>query len=204
MTNILVITSSPLGAASTSRKLADSFVQQWQEKQGPVSVVTRDLSTDPLPHLDGILLGGFTKPEAEQSPQEKAANARSLALIDEVRQADVVVIAAPMHNFGVPSTLKAWIDHVVRAGHTFKYTEQGPVGLLDGKRAFVLTSHGGMYSSGPSASMNHATPYLKVVLGFIGISDTVVVSAEGQAMGAETAQQNVFAAQAQLGAALAA
>ncbi len=110
--------------------------------------------------------------------------ALSDALIDELRAADILVLAAPMHNFGIPSTLKAWIDHVVRAGRTFSYTSKGPVGLLTGKRAILVLATGGVYSDGPAKAFDFQEPYLRTILGFMGITDVDVVRVEGVATSA--------------------
>ncbi len=123
----------------------------------------RDLAVNPVPHLDSNLLGGWMKPAEQRNDSEQASLDRSNQLTDELLAADVLVMAAPMYNFAIPSTLKAWLDHVLRAGVTFKYTETGPQGLLSGKRAYVLTARGGIYAGGPA---DHQEPYLRQVMGF--------------------------------------
>lgn len=191
MSNVLVIESSARQQGSVSRRLAGEFIERWKAANPADQVVVRDVAANPLPHLDLDLLGGWMKPVEEQSDAEKAADARSRALIAELQAADVVVLTAPMYNFGVPSTLKAWVDHVCRAGVTFRYTENGPVGLLDGKRGVVVSARGGIHAGQPH---DHVEPYLVSVLKFIGISEVDCVHAEGINLGAELAEKGVSAA----------
>ncbi|MEE4463645.1 FMN-dependent NADH-azoreductase, partial [Azotobacter chroococcum] len=149
MSRVLVIESSARKEGSVSRQLTAEFLANWRAAHPDDEIVVRDLANEPVPHLDIELLGGWTKPAGQQSEAEQAALARSERLTGELLGADVLVLAAPMYNFAIPSTLKAWLDHVLRAGVTFKYTENGPQGLLTGKRAFVLTARGGIYSGSP-------------------------------------------------------
>ena len=146
--------------------------------------MTRDLGAEAVPHLDATLLGGWMKPAEEQTDAEKAASARSDQLIDELLAADVVVIASSMYNFGMTSTLKAWFDHVLRAGRTFKYTEAGPVGLTPDRKVYVVTARGGRYVGSP---LDFQAPHVRQLLGFIGITDVEFVNVEGQSMGPEEA-----------------
>jgi len=148
-----------------------------------------------VPHLDATLLGGWMTPSEQQSEAEKVALARSNLLTDEVLAADVLVLAAPMYNFAIPSTLKAWLDHVLRAGVTFKYTETGPQGLLTGKRAFVLTARGGIYAG---SALDHQEPYLRQALAFIGIHDVQFIHAEGLNLGAEFSEKGLAQARAKV------
>jgi FMN-dependent NADH-azoreductase len=195
MSKILVIESSARTQGSISRQLTAEFIGQWQAAHPADSVSVRDLARDPVPHLDATLLGSWMTPAEQQSEAEQAALARSNLLTDELLAADVLVLAAPMYNFGIPSTLKAWLDHVLRAGVTFKYTETGPQGLLSGKRAIVLTARGGIYAGG---SMDHQEPYLRQALAFIGIHDVRFVHAEGLNLGAEFMARGLADAKAQL------
>ncbi len=195
MSTLLLIESSVRQRDSVSRQLSEEFVAQWRQANPGGQVLSRDLAREPLPHLDADLLGGWMKPAAEQSAAEQAALARSDQLIEELLAADVLVLGAPMYNFAIPSTLKAWLDHVLRAGVTFKYTEQGPRGLLQGKRAFVLTARGGLYAGGP---LDQQEPYLRQALGFIGIDDVQFVHAEGLNMGGDSAAQGLARARARL------
>lgn len=195
MSTLLLIESSVRQRDSVSRQLSEEFVAQWRQANPGGRVLSRDLAREPLPHLDADLLGGWMKPAAEQSAAEQAALARSDQLIEELLAADVLVLGAPMYNFAIPSTLKAWLDHVLRAGVTFKYTEQGPRGLLQGKRAYVLTARGGLYAGGP---LDQQEPYLRQALGFIGIDDVQFVHAEGLNMGGDSAAQGLARARARL------
>lgn len=195
MSTLLLIESSVRQRDSVSRQLSEEFVAQWRQANPGGRVLNRDLAREPLPHLDAYLLGGWMKPAVEQSAAEQAALARSDQLIEELLAADVLVLGAPMYNFAIPSTLKAWLDHVLRAGVTFKYTEQGPRGLLQGKRAYVLTARGGVYAGGP---LDQQEPYLRQALGFIGIDDVQFVHAEGLNMGGDSAAQGLARARARL------
>ena len=150
MSRVLIIESSARQQDSFSRQLTRQFISQWQSVHPGDQITVRDLALNPVPHLDADLLGGWMKPEEQRSATEKASLQRSNELTDELLAADVLVMAAPMYNFAIPSTLKAWLDHVLRAGTTFKYTETGPQGLLTGKKAYVLTSRGGIYAGSPA------------------------------------------------------
>lgn len=197
MSRVLVIESSARQQGSVSRELTQQFIANWQAAHPADQVQVRDLAIDPVPHLDATLLGGWMTPSEQQSEAEKAALARSNQLTDELLAADVVVLAAPMYNFAIPSTLKAWLDHVLRAGVTFKYTETGPQGLLTGKRAFVLTARGGIYAG---SGLDHQEPYLRQALAFIGIHDVQFIHAEGLNMGAEFSEKGLAQAKAKLAA----
>ncbi|MFG0414347.1 MULTISPECIES: FMN-dependent NADH-azoreductase [Pseudomonas] len=195
MSRILVIESSARQQGSVSRELTQQFITNWQAAHPADQIQVRDLAVDPVPHLDATLLGGWMTPSEQQSEAEKAALARSNLLTDEVLAADVLVLAAPMYNFAIPSTLKAWLDHVLRAGVTFKYTETGPQGLLTGKRAFVLTARGGIYAG---SALDHQEPYLRQALAFIGIHDVQFIHAEGLNLGAEFSEKGLAQARAKV------
>ena len=195
MSRILVIESSARQQGSVSRELTQQFIANWQAAHPADQVQVRDLAAEPVPHLDATLLGGWMTPSEQQNDAEKAALARSNQLTDELLAADVLVLAAPMYNFAIPSTLKAWLDHVLRAGVTFKYTETGPQGLLTGKRAFVLTARGGIYAG---SGLDHQEPYLRQALAFIGIHDVQFIHAEGLNMGAEFSEKGLAQAKAKL------
>ena len=195
MSRILVIESSARQQGSVSRELTQQFIANWQAAHPADQVQVRDLAAEPVPHLDATLLGGWMTPSEQQSEAEKAALARSNQLTDELLAADVLVLAAPMYNFAIPSTLKAWLDHVLRAGVTFKYTETGPQGLLTGKRAFVLTARGGIYAG---SGLDHQEPYLRQALAFIGIHDVQFIHAEGLNLGAEFSEKGLAQAKAKL------
>jgi FMN-dependent NADH-azoreductase len=195
MSRIQVIESSARQDGSVSRELTQAFIAQWKAAHPEDSIQVRDLVRQSVPHLDETLLGGWMKPEAERTAAETQALARSNELTEEVLAADVLVLAAPMYNFAIPSTLKAWFDHVLRAGITFKYTETGPQGLLTGKRAYVLTARGGIHAG---ATSDHQEPYLRQVLAFIGISDVTFIHAEGLNMGAAFLEKGLGQARALL------
>ncbi len=183
MTNILTLNGSPKTEGSVSRDLIERFVDKWRA-ESIASVVARDVGTTPPPHLDEATIGAFYTPEDARSDDQQARIAFSDELVGELEAADVIVIGAPMHNFSLPSGLKAWIDHVARVGRTFKYTENGPEGLLTGKKVYVLTARGGNYSeSSPAHAMDHQAPYLRTVLGFLGLDDVTFIHAQGVASG---------------------
>ena len=183
MTNILTLNGSPKTEGSVSRDLIERFVDRWCA-ENTVSVVARDVGTTPPPHLDEATIGAFYTPEDARSDDQQARIAFSDELVSELEAADVIVIGAPMHNFSLPSGLKAWIDHVARVGRTFKYTENGPEGLLTGKKVYVLTARGGNYSEfSPAHAMDHQASYLRTVLGFLGLDDVTFIHAQGVAGG---------------------
>lgn len=183
MTKILLINSSVRQNDSVSRKVTREFVQKWQAREPGVVVTERDVAAQPLPHLTEQTLGAFFTPVEQRTPEQADIAKLSETLVQELFDADVIVIGAPMYNFSITSGLKAWIDHVARAGVTFKYGESGPVGLLQGKKVYVFTAAGGVYSAGPAQSMDFLGTYLRTVLGFIGLTDITFVSSEGLAMG---------------------
>lgn len=197
MSNVLIIESSARQQGSFSRQLTQQFISQWQAAHPTDQVNVRDLALHPVPHLDANLLGGWMKPEAQRSADEHASLKRSDELTDELLAADVLVLAAPMYNFAIPSTLKAWLDHVLRAGVTFKYTETGPQGLLTGKKAYVLTARGGLYAGSTS---DHQEPYLRQVMAFVGIHDVTFIHAEGMNLGGDFQEKGLNQAKARLSA----
>ncbi len=183
MKRILLVSSSPRGAQSYSHRVAQRVVDEFAAREPGAEVVVRDLVRDPLPHLGEAFVSGMARPASERSAEEAEALDRSDRLIDELVAADVVVIAAPMYNFGIPSGLKAWIDHVARAGRTFRYGATGPEGLLKGKRAVLVVARGGVYTKGPMLKMEFQESYLRGVLGFLGITDVQTIRVEGVAIG---------------------
>ena len=180
MTNILRVESSIKGAAAVSRRLTTRIIDRLRAADPSATVTTRDLADGMMP-IDGKWLGAvFTAPEARDADQQATA-AYADALLAEVRAADILVIALPVYNFGVPAQLKAWIDQLARKGETFYYTEAGPVGLLTGKRAIVAyTSDGTRFGS----DIDFASGYLRHMLGFFGITDVEFVAADAMAFGA--------------------
>ena len=191
MTTLLKINASLFANNGQSSQLADRYVAAHPG----TTVIDRDLAANPVPHLDAErFLSFLAKPEARSEAQQ-AVVAFSDALIDELRQADQIVIGLPMYNFGVPSTLKAYFDHIARAGVTFRYTENGPEGLLTGKKATVLAARGGKYAGTPKDSQ---TTYVRDFLAFIGITDVEFVYAEGLNMGEDSKTAALAAAHAQV------
>lgn len=198
MTNILIIDSAATGEASVSRKLTSEFAELLAARDPEARIVRRDIGANPVPHLTPATVPGIRAvPETDEA---QAARALSDELIAELKAADIVVIGAPMYNFGMASTLKSWFDHVLRAGLTFRYTPEGPEGLVKGKRAVVIETRGGLYSEGPGIVMDSQEPHVRNLLGFIGIDDVTFVRAEKLAMGPEAASAAVSAAIAQLDA----
>jgi FMN-dependent NADH-azoreductase len=171
--NILHIISSPRKGASASIQLANGIIDKLQAAHPGSNVVV---------HLEEAKLQSFFTPAESRTPEQQAAAKHSDDAIQEIKDADVIVIGAPLYNFGIPSTLKAWVDHIARAGITFRYTATGPEGLITGKKVYVAMSSGGIYSEGPSAGYDFVAPYLKAVLGFLGMTDVTVVRAEGLAI----------------------
>ncbi|RDJ21685.1 FMN-dependent NADH-azoreductase [Bosea caraganae] len=197
MSTLLVLNSSALGTASVSKQLIGDTVARLRAQNPGLKVVERDIGLNPIPHLTA---DSATAIRGGEPANDAQAQARTLSdtLIDELKAADIVVIGAPMYNFGIPSTLKAWFDYVLRAGVTFKYGDAGPEGLLKGKRAIVVESRGGLYSSGPAQPMDSQEPHLRTMLGFAGISDVTFVRAEKLGYGPEAREQSINAAQAEL------
>ncbi|HDZ45439.1 hypothetical protein LCGC14_0193670 [marine sediment metagenome] len=178
-TRALVITSSILAENGQSNALASHFQSRAAER-GSVEVTHRDVVANAMPHLDISELGAWQVAVAERTPEQQTLAARSDELLAELRANDVLIIAVPMYNLGIPSQLKAWFDRVLRAGETFRYTENGPQGLVEGKRAIILAARGGQYAG---TALDSQTPHLKSMLGLMGITDVNVVYAEGLNMG---------------------
>lgn len=197
MNQILVIDSAATGAESVSRGLTGRVVADLTERHPGATIVRRDIGAEPVPHLAEETVFAIRGKPAE-TEAERRAIALSDALIDELKAADLIVIGAPMYNFGMPSTLKAWFDHVLRARVTFRYTEAGPEGLMKGKRAIVVESRAGLYSEGEAAAMDHQEPHIRTLLGFMGIADVDFVRAERLAFGPEAAEASIAAAGAEL------
>jgi FMN-dependent NADH-azoreductase len=171
-----------MGAASISRQLSAEFVQKWQDAHPDGKVITRDLSAGSIPPVYGAWVAAVYTPEDKRTAEQKALIALSDELLAELEAADEYVLGVPMHNFSIPSTLKLWLDQVVRVGRTFSYGASGPVGLLQGKRATFLISSGGVYEPGtPMAAYDFVEPYLRVVFGFLGVIDVDFIVAGGAA-----------------------
>lgn len=199
MKTLLVIRSSLLLDNSQSNRLADRFVATWQAAHPEGRVVVRDLAQNPLPHLDLARVGAFTTPAERRTPEQQALVAQSDELIAELQGADVIALGLPLYNFGIPSTLKAYFDHVARAGVTFRYTASGPEGLVKGKQVYVFTARGGLYQGLPHDTQ---TPFVRNFLGFLGMTDVRFVHAEGLAMGDEPRSKGLQAAEAEVDALL--
>jgi FMN-dependent NADH-azoreductase len=182
MATLLKLDSSPMGDRSISRKLTTKFADSWLKTHPVGKVIERDLTTLNLPVVDAFWIGAAYTPEASRTADQAKALAASASLINDLEQADEYVFGVPMHNFSIPSTLKLWIDQIVRAGKTFSYGATGPKGLLTGKKATLLLASGGEYGKGSAmASFDFVTPYLQTVLGFIGITDVTIIAASGTA-----------------------
>jgi FMN-dependent NADH-azoreductase len=181
--NILQINSSLRGAASESKRVANNVVAKLQAANPGASVTVRDVGSNPHPVLDEAALGALFTPAEQRTPEQAARVAQDDALIAEVQAADVVVIGAPMYNFGMPIQLKAWFDAIARAGVTFRYTESGPEGLLKNKKVYVVTSRGGIYP----ADADPQVPHIRMLLNFLGMTDSTFIYSAGQAMGPEVA-----------------
>ena len=190
--NILVVSSSANGDASVSGGLAARFVDTVRAANPAAHVVLRDVGANPLPHLTQETVAAIKGEPA--TPAELEARALSDALVAELQAAEVIVIASPMYNFGMSSTLKAWFDHVARAGLTFRYTPDGPEGLLGGRKAIVIESRAGLYSEGDGAAMDGQEPHIRILLGFMGVTDVSYVRAEKLAFGPEAAEASIEAA----------
>jgi len=190
--NILQINSSIFASGGQSTRLADGFVAQLARGQA-ARVTVRDLALEPLPHLDGERFAAFLTQPAERTAVQQAAVDYSDRLIDELRAADVIVMGVPMYNFGIPSQLKAWFDHVARAGVTFRYTEKGPEGLLKGKKTYVFSTRGGQHVG---TDHDSETAHVRDFLALLGLTDVTFVYAEGLALGEATRQAGLTDAQA--------
>jgi FMN-dependent NADH-azoreductase len=192
MSKLLLVTSSIFGDQSKSTQLAGEFVQAWRRTHPGAAVVERALTPESIPHLSLNALGALMTPAEQRSSEQHATVAFADRLIEELEAADTIVLAVPMYNFSIPSTLKAWIDHVARAGRTFRYTAAGPEGLLKGKKVFVITGRGGVYTGdSPAKVFDFQEPYLRGVLGFLGLTDITFVHVEGLKVSPEAAEQGV-------------
>ncbi len=191
MNTLLKINASLFSANGQSSQLTERFAAAWQASHPGSRVVERDLAANPVPHLDGARFMAFLAKPEERSAEQQAVVDFSDALIAELRAADAVVIGLPMYNFGIPSQLKAYFDHIARAGVTFRYTANGPEGLITGKKVYMLATRGGVYAGTPQDSQ---TAYVRDFLGFIGITDLEFIYAEGLNMGDES--KNAALAQA--------
>jgi FMN-dependent NADH-azoreductase len=184
MTTILQINSAARSQGAQSTLLVNELTEKLKQTHSDAHVVVRNLQAEPLPHLDDAVLGAFFTPADQRTPEQQALSARSEALIAELQAADIVVIGAPMYNFGISSQLKTYFDFIARAGITFRYGASGAEGLVTGKKVFVVSARGGKYLGTPGDSQ---TPYLKTFLGFLGMTDVTFIYAEGLNMGPDAA-----------------
>lgn len=180
MIRILSLQTSLFDSNSASRSLSSGFIGQLRQKYPHATVTERDLAKQPIAHLTAESFSGFGLPVDQRTESQQQAAKLSDELISELKVSDVIVLGLPLYNFGVPSTLKSWIDHIARAGITFRYTENGPQGLLDGKKLYVIATRGGQHAGTPADTQ---TDYIRNFFSFLGISDIEFVYAEGLAMG---------------------
>ena len=199
--NILQINSSARawanGQGSQSTRLANELVERLRAAHPAASLTLRDLTAAPHPALDEATLGALFTPADARSAEQHARMALDQVLIDEVKAADVIVIGVPMVNFGITSQLKNWIDAIMKAGVTFKYTASGPVGLIEGKKIYAVLTRGGIYRDQPHDTM---VPYMKQALGFLGMNDIEFIYAEGLAMGPDAEAKALATARAEIAA----
>lgn len=198
MTNILLVTSSPRGAEGLSTRFATEIAEGFRDRLGG-ALLTRDLAANPLPHItQAYIHGRVAAPDARTSEQVKAVGLAQ-ALVDEVKAADVIVLGSAMINFGPSSQLKAWFDHITWPGVTFGYSAAGrPQGLLTGKKVYLVTAAGGVFSEGDWAPFDFQTGYLRHLLGFIGLTDVEIIRVEGTVFGPEAAKAAIAATEAQV------
>jgi len=196
MTSLLQINASINDADGQSSQLANQFVAAYRKREPGAQVTVRNVATDePVPHLDAARFAAFLSPAEQRSETQLAIVAYSDALIDELKRADVIVLGLPMYNFGVPSQLKAYFDHVARAGVTFRYTAQGPVGLLTGKKVYVFATRGGLYAGTP---LDTQTSYVRDFLRFVGITQVEFIYAEGLAISPQSKATGLASAAAEI------
>jgi FMN-dependent NADH-azoreductase len=201
MTNILHITSSIFNDGGQSTQMSQTFIKTLQHKNPDIQVVDRNLAEEPIPHITADIFGAFTTPLESRTQEQQEHVDYSDTLVAELKASDVIVLAVPMYNFSIPSTLKAWIDQIARAGQTFKYTENGSVGLLGGKKVYIFAARGGLYAG---TELDSQTVFLKTFLGFLGLTDIEFVYAEGLAMGDESRTAGIDKAHQQIDSLIAA
>lgn len=182
MKNILVITASMFGQVGQSSQLVNRTLEQLHQRYGETRISHRDLAAEPVPHLDAERFGAFLTDAGERNGDQQQVVDYSDSLIQEIQDADIIVMGVPMYNFGIPSALKAYFDHIARAGVTFRYTANGPEGLLADRPVYILAARGGIYAGTPNDSQ---TPYIRSFLGFLGLKDVHFIYAEGLNMGEE-------------------
>ncbi len=195
MKTLLQINASLFGESGQSSALANHFVAEWRQRHPGARVIARDLAADPVPHLSAARFGALVAKPETRTPAQQAVVDFSDALIDELKRAEVIVLGLPMYNFGVPSTLKAYFDHIARAGITFRYTADGPEGLLKSKKAYVFAARGGKYAG---TQLDTQTQFVRHFLAFLGIEDSMFVHAEGLAIDENTRRAALAAAHSEI------
>ncbi len=195
MPTVLHIDSSPLYGRSVSRELTTAFVTEWKASHPDGRVLERDLNATEIPPINAEWIGAVYTPEEARTPHQKELLALSDSLLAELEYADEYVVGVPMHNFGVPSVLKLWIDQIARVGRTFSYADGTPKGLIVGKKATFIIATGGIYDAQTRmASFNFVEPYLRSVFGFLGLTDTTFLTAGGTAALNQGQDRNAFLA----------
>ena len=194
MKNVLRITTSIMGEGSVSNELMDDVLAKLGTEES-LDVTERNFTDEAIPHLDGAWLTALSTAAADRSPEQQAKVAFSNKLVDELLGADTLVIGLPMYNFSIPSMLKAWIDHIARAGVTFNYSENGPVGLLGGKKVYLVAAMGGIHET---SATDFLRPYMKQIMTFVGISDVHFITANGLNMGPERREQGLASARSEI------
>lgn len=195
MTTLLQIKTSVFSDNGNSSKLANDFVAEWQKRHPDGRVVVRDLGKNPVAHLSAERVQAFFTPPEQRSAEQQAHAGASDELIDEIKAADVVVLGLPLYNFGVPSTLKAYFDHLARAGVTFRYTASGPEGLIGDRKTYIFAARGGLYRGTPADTQ---TPFVTTFLNFIGIRDIEFVYAEGLNLGEDQKRESLARAEQEI------
>lgn len=202
--SILLITSSPRGAASHSTRIATEFAEKLVAADPSNTLVVRDLVANPLPHIDADYASGIYVPAEARTARQAEVVGVSDVVLDELFAADTVILATGFINFNISSTLKSWVDHISRSGKSFSYGENGPKGLVTGKKVYIVLASGGIYSEGAAVQFDHAIPYLRGVLGFLGMTDVDVIRIEGVGMGPDAVTAALAKATAEVDAVVAA
>lgn len=195
MKTLLQIKSSLFSDAGQSSQMSDQFISGWRDANPQGTVITRDVGTDPVPHLTAERFSALISGKENRSSAQQEVVDYADTLLEELQRADVIVLGLPMYNFGVPSTLKAYFDHIARAGITFRYTETGPVGLLNGKKVYVFAARGGVYAGTPADTQ---TAYVRDFLRFLGMDDVEFVYAERLNMGEDSKRSALKNAQTEI------
>lgn len=196
MKTLLKVQASLFGEQGQSSQLANRFIERWQAEHPAGRIVVRDLNANPVPHITAERFQALIAKAADRTPAQQVLVNESDTLIGELNAADVIVFAIPMYNFSIPSTVRSYFDHIARSGVTFRYTENGPEGLIKNKKAYVFISRGGIYADGTDTQV----PYLKQFLGFIGLSDLEIIVAQGLDMGPESRARGLDAAHERIAA----